>query len=650
MLFALSLLSASRQARAAGIAFVGRADGATGVAAVAMSPDGSSVYAAAPGVDAVLVFARDAASGLLTQVQRISGVLGAQGVHSVRGIAVSPDGKSVYLTTRSPLASGAQGISVFARDTGTGLLTFLEIQREGVGGVSGLYDPRAVVVSGDGLNVYARSRSALATFARNATTGALTFVGAEAYDTVISAGSGGIVVSPDGAQLYTVDDKVVLMYARAPGTGVLSFLGTVENGVDGVSGINTPRNLAISPDGQNVYVVSLGTFGPSNDDFTVLARDPGTGALTYVEKHHESRPLRRVNSAAVAPTGQRTYFTSAFIGDAAVGFYQRDSGTGALTLGGSLGHKDFDPDPIGIESPTALVVSPDNAHVYVADAGSNGILIFDVRCGTGTLDPGEGCDDGNNDSHDGCSSSCDVESCFACAGAPSVCTPDDGTACDDGTICTVADICTGGYCFGTPNDGIACNDGDVCTVNDTCLGGGCFGSFEAEVGCRQPIVPGGSRLKMKQSDGDVPESEMDWKWGHGQATSVADFGDPRSGTTNYTACVYEQTGPVAHLDAGPGCSASSCWKQTGKGFRLRSSTGPIRRLSLKAGAEGKAAIDVVATNALPVPGLPLTPPVTIQLKAWHFALPGQATVDACWAATFSTPAQNDAKKLKARSD
>ena len=192
---------------------------------------------------------------------------------SVRGIAVSPDGKSVYLTTRSPLASGAQGISVFARDTGTGMLTFLEIQREGVGGVSGLYDPRAVVVSGDGLNVYARSRSALATFARNATTGALTFVGAETYDTVISAGSGGIVISPDGAQLYTVDDKVVLMYARAPGTGVLSFLGTVENGVDGVSGINTPRNLAISPDGQNVYVVSVGTFEASNDDFTVLARD-----------------------------------------------------------------------------------------------------------------------------------------------------------------------------------------------------------------------------------------------------------------------------------------------------------------------------------------------------------------------------------------
>ena len=95
---------------------------------------------------------------------------------------------------------------------------------------------------------------------------------------------------------------------------------------------------------------------------------------------------------------------------------------------------------------------------------------------------------------------------------------------------------------------------------------------------------------------------------------------------------------------------ASCWKQTGKGFKLRSSTGPIRRLSLKAGAEGKAAIDVVATNALPVPGLPLTPPVTVQLKAWHAAVPGQPTVDACWAATFSTPAQNDAKKLKARSD
>jgi hypothetical protein len=87
----------------------------------------------------------------------------------------------------------------------------------------------------------------------------------------------------------------------------------------------------------------------------------------------------------------------------------------------------------------------------------------------------------------------------------------------------------------------------------------------------------------------------------------------------------------------------------GQGFQAAFVHWSIRRLSLKAGAEGKAAIDVVARNA--VPGtLPLTPPVTIQLKAWHAALPGEPTVDACWAATFSTPTQNDAKKLKARSD
>jgi cysteine-rich repeat protein len=37
------------------------------------------------------------------------------------------------------------------------------------------------------------------------------------------------------------------------------------------------------------------------------------------------------------------------------------------------------------------------------------------------LSSGEGCDDGNTASGDGCSSSCSVEDNYACSGQPSVC-------------------------------------------------------------------------------------------------------------------------------------------------------------------------------------------------------------------------------------
>ncbi len=42
-------------------------------------------------------------------------------------------------------------------------------------------------------------------------------------------------------------------------------------------------------------------------------------------------------------------------------------------------------------------------------------------CGNGIIESGEACDDGNTNNGEGCSSTCQVETDFACSGAPSVC-------------------------------------------------------------------------------------------------------------------------------------------------------------------------------------------------------------------------------------
>ncbi|HEY2774700.1 MAG TPA: DUF4215 domain-containing protein [Candidatus Binatia bacterium] len=83
-----------------------------------------------------------------------------------------------------------------------------------------------------------------------------------------------------------------------------------------------------------------------------------------------------------------------------------------------------------------------------------------VNCGDGVLEFGETCDDANNASGDGCSSTCTVETCWKCSGAaptgdnpppsPSVCTPDDQATCDDGKLCTLSDHCSNGDCVGSP--------------------------------------------------------------------------------------------------------------------------------------------------------------------------------------------------------
>lgn len=647
---AFALFMGSESARASGIEPVGFTPGLGGINAVAISPDGAHVYASLPDTDSLAAFTRDASSGLLTRVQTVNGVLGAQGVYNIKSIAISPDGKHLYVTTRSPLSQGAQGISVFARNAGTGFVTLVEIQREGVGGVTGLYDPRTAVVSPDGQNVYARSRYGLASFSRNATTGALTFMGAEMFDGLATGGDRALALTPDGSQLYMIGEgQTVRGYDRDSGTGALTFLLQIQNGTGGIAGLNTPRNLAFSPDGAHLYVAAAGTFGSGNHEVTVLARDTGTGALTYVERHNEARPLRGANNVAVSASGHRVYATTSFFLDASVGFYQRDAGTGSLTLAGSVAQKDNVPAGTNLDAPVSIALSPDGVHVYVADAGTNGIVIFDVRCGDGVVDAGEGCDDGNNLSGDGCWTGCFVENCYACApGSPSVCAPDDGIPCDDGTVCTTADTCTGGACVGTPDDGVACTDRNVCTINDTCLSGNCIGSAEPEVGCRLSTVPGGSTLSGKEMQ--AANNMLDWKWSKGQATLLADFGDPVGGVTTYTACVYEPSvgGYRLQLEAWSGCSDDRCWTATSKGYKFKARSGYVRRMSLTAGPDGKAKIDLRAKTIPSV--LPYTPEVVIQLKAWHWSLGGDPAVHACWGATFSNPAVNHAAKFKARSD
>jgi cysteine-rich repeat protein len=98
-----------------------------------------------------------------------------------------------------------------------------------------------------------------------------------------------------------------------------------------------------------------------------------------------------------------------------------------------------------------------------------------LACGNGTLDLDEECDDGNASDGDGCTRGCEVETCFVCAGAPSLCSPDGGRPCEDGDACTGGDTCGGGACLAGPpittctNGDGCCPDGCAAMTDDDCL-------------------------------------------------------------------------------------------------------------------------------------------------------------------------------------
>jgi 6-phosphogluconolactonase (cycloisomerase 2 family) len=92
-------------------------------------------------------------------------------------------------------------------------------------------------------------------------------------------------------------------------TGDLTFIEKHNDG-GGVSGLNGARQVNISPDGKNVYVVSI-VDTSNNGAVAVFSRDEITGQLTFVESHVKNHPgMRGVQDVDVSPNGEFVYLGS----------------------------------------------------------------------------------------------------------------------------------------------------------------------------------------------------------------------------------------------------------------------------------------------------------------------------------------------------
>ncbi|MCX8071103.1 MAG: hypothetical protein N3C12_01445 [Candidatus Binatia bacterium] len=91
------------------------------------------------------------------------------------------------------------------------------------------------------------------------------------------------------------------------------------------------------------------------------------------------------------------------------------------------------PSFTGTATPTATSVPPTRTFTFTPTSTPN-------PCGNGDLDPGEECDDGNNDNGDCCNATCQLDPA--------------GTLCEDGLDCTEGDYCDGvGVCRSEPSTG-----------------------------------------------------------------------------------------------------------------------------------------------------------------------------------------------------
>ncbi len=255
-------------------------------------------------------------------------------------------------------------------------------------------------------------------------------------------------------------------------------------------------------------------------------------------------------------------------------------------------------------------------------------------CGDGTVNAGEACDDGNLTDGDGCDSTCTPTGC----GNRIVTSGED---CDDGNV-TAGDCCSATCTFESTTT--SCNDGNECTHTDRCDGAGiCRGSAEPVAGCR---APGKGALTLKS--GRNPS--LLWQWSKAQ-TTMAELGDPVSGATNYTLCVYDTTATGSTLRArlrmpgGGTCRGKPCWAPKGTSkLAYKDKVGTpdgVMGALLKSGSGTAASIKVEAKGPyLILPPLPLAQQSAVTVQLRHDG-------GMCWETVFGTPAsRNDAQQFK----
>lgn len=439
--------------------------------AIAVSPDGANVYVVggveagnvAQSFGAVGILKRNPTTGEVTDVGCLSsdgtdGRDGASGLCTptpsllgADGVTVAPDGRTVFVT-----ASSSGGIVAFAREPATGALSRLGClqvtPRPGSPCTAAhIFDGAADPISnasGSALYLASSLESAIAGLAAPTPSGpegasapaaasvASLFTstpGPVSLNSCIATngddGACAVGVAMKGVQALALGPEGKQLYAAAPSSHAVDVFSLGEAGgitqtgctmaspppglCTGSRFLDSPSQLAITPDGRDAYVADTGSTGAKID---VLARNPASGQLADIgcvdhlpapeksepneeeeepgeraekekEKQQEKEKeaadpctrvpgLEDVKTIAVGGEGSEIY---AFGSGSAVSF-SRNAESGALTetacaAGESESNCSVLPDLTGVE---AAAVSPDGRNVYVVTSNSKALLAFGI--------------------------------------------------------------------------------------------------------------------------------------------------------------------------------------------------------------------------------------------------------------------------------
>jgi DNA-binding beta-propeller fold protein YncE len=324
-----------------------------------VSPDGRSAYAGFERGNVIAQYRRDPTTGELKALSTATVTAGTE----PRTIAISPDGTSVYAANFNGVGSGLGSISQFSRNPETGALTAVGSPVPTGGGGF----PHGIAVSPDGTSVYVANfngngtggNGSITELVRDPESGALTAAA------TIPTGPfpNGIAISADAKSVYTANRgsetvvaNTVSQYSRNPETGELAGMGTIEAGEE-------PHDVAVSPDGRSVYVADAGKKNSQERTVGEYSRNTETGRLAVL-KPKATVAAGEARGVAVSPDGASVY--AANRAPEEVSQYGRSAETGnlaALTT----------PTAKSGSASYSVAISADGRSVYVTNEKSHSI-------------------------------------------------------------------------------------------------------------------------------------------------------------------------------------------------------------------------------------------------------------------------------------
>jgi DNA-binding beta-propeller fold protein YncE len=393
---------------------------------IVVSPNGEHAYSVGQQGD-LIEYSRNLSNGSLSVIGCFTSLalpepecaapganvqMGVEAVGDPSAVAISPDAKSVYVTSQLNNTIAEFKVEESGLLEKIGCITHESSLAEcEATGAKGLENPYGVTVSPEGENVYvtAFDEEAVGEFKRNTETGALTpLAGNECIGSLTSSCPTttigleediGIVASPDGKDVYVAAGAKgakgdVAALARGP-EGALEPLSTTERCIGSISEcatglhIDGVEDLAMSPDGKYVYGTSSSTNAVielKRGESGALEQLAGGNACVSSESLSECQQVVGIAGAvgvAISPGGEDLYASGQSEGT--VASFERDSETGALTQlatpclterSSGCGAAELD-ERVGLNWPRRLAVSPDGTNVYVASQSSHAIAELD---------------------------------------------------------------------------------------------------------------------------------------------------------------------------------------------------------------------------------------------------------------------------------